>query len=418
MAHARTSVTVVEGETVYGEPPQGWAIFDETVLARHLLFLGAVGSGKTTGIKHVVRGLRERARAEDTFVFFDTKGDYLRAFCRDSDAVLGPGARRDWNVFAELTEADDAARADQAHEIASTLFGDDAATSGQNAFFAYAARDLFGAVLLAMSRDRVPYSNKELRQRLEEPAGEIRSLLTVHDDLAGTADRYLSGTDATVKSVLAFLQQKVEAIFSGRFRAAGDFSVREFIRAKGGRALFVEYDLAIGARLLPVYRVLIDMAIREALELGRAALTEERRMGRVYFVLDEFALLPLLPHLADGVNFGRELGLRFIAGSQDIHQVLHSYGPDVGQSIVSGFGTIAAFRLLDAASRDVVRQRFGTNRKRITIPRTVQSDRDQHEIVTGNVIEDWDLSRLRTGTCLIAPHEGPPFWSTFPRPDR
>jgi len=30
----------------------------------------------------------------------------------------------------------------------------------------------------------------------------------------------------------------------------------------------------------------------------------------VYFIFDEFALLPQLSHIADGINFGRSLGLK------------------------------------------------------------------------------------------------------------
>jgi len=51
-----------------------------------------------------------------------------------------------------------------------------------------------------------------------------------------------------------------------------------------------------------------------------------------YFVLDEFALLPRLSHIADGINFGRELGLRFLVATQNVNQVLVVRGP--GQRIV------------------------------------------------------------------------------------
>jgi type IV secretory pathway TraG/TraD family ATPase VirD4 len=411
----RMRVDVMEGLDILPGPPGGEPDFGEKTLGRHVLFLGAVGTGKTNAIRHLVKALRAAAAQDDVFVFFDTKGDFRRAFGKTQlgDVVLGPGGTRSWNVFADLIS--DSGRADQVHEIASTIFSDAMDRAGQNAFFAYAARDVFGAVLLAMSRDsQARLSNAALRAQLEQPAAVLRALLIEHEDLAGTA-RFLDGQAAP--SVLAFVQQTASAAFSGGFRQDGDFSVRGFIRAKAGRALFVEYDLAIGSRLLPVYRVLIDMAIKEALEIGRQELSQGPARGKVYFVLDEFALLPALSHLADGINFGRELGLRFIAGSQNVHQVLSSYGPDRGRSILSGFGTVAAFRLMDSASRDLVRQRLGTNRKHITVHAPVRNDRDQHEFVTGNVIEDWYLSELTTGRCVIVPCEGPPFWYAYRRAD-
>jgi type IV secretory pathway TraG/TraD family ATPase VirD4 len=231
--------------------------------------------------------------------------------------------------------------------------------------------------------------------------------MTAHPDLAGTA-RYLTGEGNTPDAVRSFLQQTVNNSFSSAFQRQGDFSAREFVRGKGGRALFIEYDIAIGARLLPVYRVLMDMAIKEALGLGRRG-----ARGSVFVVLDEFALLPQLSHISDGINFGRSLGLKFIVGSQNVDQVLHAYGPEVGRTILSGFGTVFAFRLMDDGSRGLVRQRFGANRKQITTYAAVRGQGVRQEMVIGNVIEDWVLSGLNVGQCVVSLPEGPPFLFAF-----
>ena len=84
-----------------------------------------------------------------------------------------------------------------------------------------------------------------------------------------------------------------------------------------------------------MYRVLIDLAIKEALGLGRA-----KSRGSVFFVLDEFALLPHLGHISNGINFGRSLGLKFMVGTQNVNQVLKAYGAESGASILSGFGSV------------------------------------------------------------------------------
>jgi Type IV secretion-system coupling protein DNA-binding domain len=130
----------------------------------------------------------------------------------------------------------------------------------------------------------------------------------------------------------------------------------------------------------------------------------------VFFVLDEFALLPQLSHISNGINFGRSLGLKFIVGTQNVNQVLKAYGGEVGPSILSGFGTVFAFRLMDDASRGLVRQRFGANRKQITTHAHVRSEGVQQLVVTGNVIEDWALSGLATGQCIVSLPDGAPFF--------
>jgi hypothetical protein len=310
-----------------------------------------------------------------------------------------------WNLFSDLLEQDTHERGEQIHEIASTVFGEALDQAGDNIFFAMAARDIFAAVVEAMSRQGQAFSNADIRSQLELPADELLELLDVENNphLAGVA-RYLEG-DRRPEDILAFLQQTLNKSFSGTFRLPGTFSVRNFIRGKGGRALFIEYDIASGSRLLPVYRVLIDLAIKEALGLGRA-----KSRGSVFFVLDEFALLPHLGHISNGINFGRSLGLKFMVGTQNVNQVLKAYGAESGASILSGFGSVLAFRLMDNASRDLVRQRFGTNRKQVTINAHVRTEGVQQIVVAGNVIEDWVLSNLTPGQCVVSLPEGGPFF--------
>lgn len=66
--------------------------------------------------------------------------------------------------------------------------------------------------------------------------------------------------------------------------------------------------------------------------------------GNVYLVFDEFKLLPSLQHIEDGVNFGRGLGVKVIAGIQSIHQLLEAYGESGGKNILAGFSTMFALR--------------------------------------------------------------------------
>ena len=387
--------------------------YDDDYLSRHLLFLGGIGTGKTNAMMQLVLALRERADPDDVFVVFDTKGDFLREAYQPGDAVIAsdPGAVPGgvvWNVFREMIDEDQDARSDQAYEIASTVFSEDLSRASQNFFFAAAARDIFYAVLEAMAREKdQDYSNADLRRQLERSHKDLWDLITGHQDLAGQA-RYLAGSGNTPDSVRAFLQQTIGNAFSSTFRRAGDFSVRQFVRGKGARALFIEYDIAIGSRLLPVYRVLMDLAIKEALGLPRRG-----GRGSVYLILDEFALLPELSHISDGINFGRSLGLKFIVGTQNIDQVLHAYGPEVGRTILSGFGSVFAFRLMDDASRNLVRQRFGSNRKQITTHAAIRSQGVRQELVDGNVIEDWELSGLSVGHCIVSLPEGAPFFFAF-----
>lgn len=417
----RNVVSLLEGMDIHQGPPSNLRL-DNELLSKHVLLLGGIGSGKTNAMKHLISQLRNNAAPDDVFVIFDTKGDFLRSFYRPGDAVISSSPGDDpggvvWNLFRDLP-GDAGTREEEIYEIASTVFSDELEQAGENIFFAAAARDIFAAVVQVMAgQDQPrenPYSNEQLRETLELPAGRLQELLESDKRLAGTT-RYLQGGDS-VESILAFLQLTLRKSFSGVFRRRGDFSVRDFIRRRGGRALFIEYDIATGSSLLPVYRVLMDMAIKEALGLGRRRLRTVRPVpDNFYFVMDEFALLPRLSHMSDGINFGRELGLKFLVATQNVNQVLRGYTPEIAESILSGFGTLFAFRLMDEASRGIVRQRFGANRKQITTYSPVRHEGVRQTVVSGNVIEDWHMSGLERFRCIASLPEGPPFFFRFQR---
>lgn len=386
--------------------------FDDALLGKHVLFLGGIGTGKTNAMMQLLHALRTSASDDDVFVVFDTKGDFMEEFYKEGDAVLSnqPGAQSGaavWNLFSDIQLSPPEERGDEVFEVASTIFSEDLERASQNYFFAAGARDIFGATIEAMTRGGNSHTNADLRTQLEVTNLDLWNFLKEHPDLAGSA-RYLNGSGNTPDSIRAFLQQTVNNSFSGAFRMPGDFSVRAFVRNRGARALFIEYDIAVGSRLLPIYRVLMDMAIKEALGMGRSG-----AKGNVFFAMDEFALLPQLAHISDGINFGRSLGLKFIVGTQNVDQILYAYGPEIGRSILAGFGTVFAFRLMDDSSREVVRQRFGSNRKQITTDLAVRTQGVRQEVVLGSVIEDWVLSSLRVGESVASLPEGPPFFFTF-----
>lgn len=390
--------------------PSGVLRFDHELLSRHVLFLGTIGSGKTNAMMSLLASLRRTAGPEDVFIVFDTKGDFLDVFYTEGDAVISnqrepPPGSVVWNLFEDLLEVDPDRSFDEVTEVATTLFNEGIEAAGDNLFFAAGARDVFAAVVEAMKREGGRPSNHDLRARLDGPPRELWDLVHAHGDLAG-ACHYLT-PDRGGRAVMAWLQQTVRAALSGTFRRDGDFSIRRFTRDKGARAVFVEYDIAAGAVLTPSYRLLIDLALKEA--LGR-----DRMAGNVYFVLDEFALLPQLQHLADGINFGRSLGLKFLVGTQNVGQVHTAYGKDIAEGLLGGFGTVAAFRLMDSVSRQFVRGRFGANRKLLTTQLAVQSRGLDQQLVEGNVIEDWDLSTLTTGRAVIGLPTGAPFLYSFP----
>lgn len=333
----------------------------EHILSRHMLLLGGIGTGKSNAFNHIIRNTRSNLTNEDVMIIFDTKGDFYKEFYRPGDVVISNDARATggseadyWNIFEEVT-IDDRVE-ENILEIAKGLFAEKLEHTTQP-FFPNAAKDLFAALMLHLVRNDKfadKRNNKSLRSYLNSITPHIMvDILNQHSDLKAMQSYIYDEKSGQTLGVMAELQQMMREIFIGNFQKKGGLSMRKLVRRKGGRVIFVEYDLGIGGMLMPIYRLLIDLAIKEAL-------CRTSNEGNVYFFIDEFRLVPHLEHIDDGVNFGRSLGAKFFVGIQNIDQVMAAYGEYTGRSILSGFGTTFAFRVSVTTRRMIFQAEGGT----------------------------------------------------------
>ena len=65
----------------------------ESILSRHMLFLGGIGTGKTNAMNLFIRNTRRVMTDRDVMVIFDTKGDYYREFYEPGDIVISNDER-------------------------------------------------------------------------------------------------------------------------------------------------------------------------------------------------------------------------------------------------------------------------------------------------------------------------------------
>jgi type IV secretory pathway TraG/TraD family ATPase VirD4 len=348
----------------------------------------------------------------DVMLIFDTKGDFRKEFFRPKDTVIsndtyatGPNGVDYWNIFKEIGTGESVEA--NIVEITKTLFHERIERTSQP-FFPNAAKDILCGILTHFARSGdESMDNARLRSFLDQSSpSELRTLLQSHADMKAMVSYIADDRSPQTQGVLSELQQMVREILIGNFRKPGTISVRDTIRNKGGNCLFVEYDLGIGNLLTPIYRLLLDLAIKESL-------CREKSEGNVWFVIDEFRLLPNLQHVDSGVNFGRSLGAKFIIGAQSIDQVFHGYGESLARSILSGFMTTVAFRVNDANTREFIKGLFGKNRKRDAYMASVQTRGMVENLRDANVVEDWDIGNLSVGQAIVGMPGNMPFRFQF-----
>ena len=385
---------------------------DANLLSRHMVLLGGIGTGKTNTFNQIIGQLRHTMTQDDIMIIFDTKGDFYNTFYRPGDIVIsndqsatGPNGTDYWNIFNEIEH--DEHMEENIVEIAKSLFHQKLEKTNQP-FFPNAAKDLFSAILTHFTRNpQLETNNATLRAFLDgSPTAEIREMLKQHNDLKAMVSYIFDDRSPQTQGVISELQQLSREIFLGNFKKPGTLSMRNIVRNKGGKFVFIEYDLGIGNMLSPIYSLLFDLAIKEAL-------CRKKSEGNVYFITDEFSLIPNLQHVDDAVNFGRSLGVKFMIGIQNIDQVYENYGENRARSLLSGFLTSICFRVNDGKSKEYIRELHGVNRKKEIYMASVQGRGIVESVRDANVVEDWDITRLGIGQAIIGFPGMPPFVFQF-----
>lgn len=388
---------------------------DDDILSKHTLLIGGTGSGKTNTFYYFIEQLKRKMTANDVMIVFDTKGDFESKFYSQGDIILGNSSKyknitEKWNIYKELVVDgwNEENIQMNTNEITYSLFKDAMEKTNQQ-FFPSAARDLFASILLAHLKAgknsidirKLAFNNKALKSYFDKlNPKKIIKLLSVLPELSSVLSYIGDGSSNQALGVIAEMQNVIHKIFIGSFAQDGRFSVREFVRQKNARTLFIEYDLSMGETLTPIYRLLFDLALKEA--MGRS-----KSEGNVYFVCDEFKLLPNLQHIEDGVNFGRSLGVKVFAGVQSIEQLYEIYGESKGKNIAAGFSSVYAFKANDSSTRDFISDLYGKN---IILEQYKTSNNTLvEEKREGKTVEDWNLNNLQIGQAIV----GLPFKQPF-----
>ena len=392
-----------------GTGAQDSFVLNEKLLSQHLLLVGGIGSGKTNTFNHIMNSISPQLGPQDVMIVFDTKGDFYKEFYRPGDIVIsndntacGAVGVDYWNIINEVE--DDEHLEENVMEIANALFAE-RLKSGNDPFFPNAAKDIVTAALyhFVKVRGNIKSNNKMLSDFFKSVSqNDLLDLLSRYPQYEAMKSYIPLKAQEQALGVMAEIQQVMRSVLVGNFAKPGTLSIRNLVRKKGGKRIFIEYDIGVGSMLSPIYTLLFDLAIKEALCRKKSA-------GNVFFAVDEFKLLPNLKHIDDAVNFGRSLGIKFMIGIQNTDQIIEAYNENMAMNIFSGFLNQFAFKVNDFSTRKYIKERAGTNRKK-----TVYKTTAVHEsIEAANVIEDWDVSNLLLGQAVVSLNNSEPFIFRF-----
>lgn len=384
---------------------------DRELLCRGVLILGATGTGKTTMINELGAQLRAKLGAHSNMIIVDTKNDYLPKLGREGDLLLGQGSDRDksirWNIFRDLTYDgwDEATIRLNCMEFSRQLFADKKGQSQQ--FFPDAAQLLLCQVLIHY----ISAAATSLRARRELSNAGLRRFFTsfsveqyrhlIAESAEGGSLRMLLGDGLDTPQALGVLGEEILTVlstFTDVFGDEGDFSIREFVANRDGRALFLRYNPAYRETQRRIFGLLMNQALKE--------LTSSRmRSGNTILLCDELPVLGKID-LCSAVNLGRAMGLICIVGLQSIEQLYETYGVHEGNTLLAGLCTKLYYRPNDTATATYIRDSFGMTRVEEI---RLSPGGSRTTVRTEYVAEDQVIRSLKTGACICALAEHTPF---------
>lgn len=402
---------ILKGESFAGEKAE--LPVNDNLLAGNMLLLGDSGTGKTGVFMQTLPQLRDRMSDEDVLLAFDRSGELFSRFSRpEKDVVFSSSPETadsgadHWNIFREINAAPDAEAA--ANAIADSLFLEKLRDTNPP-FIAAAARDLFAAVLCFFPHIQgMAANNLELRAFLDQVSpAQLRQLVAQVPAFRGSAYSINDPESGKTLAVMSILRRLAREVFSGDFKKIGFLSIRELVRDRGGKVVFIRHDPGQGKVLAPVKRLLLDLAIHETLTRKRV------EKGRVFFLLDDFHLLPALEHAGEGVCSARNSCVRFVVAVQNLEQLAAVYGKKKARVIASGMGTVLTFRISDPDTRKYVQSRYGANLKQMLRFSPALNRGVAGSVHPGNVVEDCDLLNLGRGQAIVGLPAQRPFCFRF-----
>lgn len=267
-------------------------------------------------------------------VLFDSKGDYTEKQYKGSDLIYAPSVDARslcWTVFNDVTSLSRVA------DMAAALIPE----GGKDPMWSMGARQILEALLLHCF-----YSNNRTNKYLWEvaclPAAEMKKifLATPGAEIAASLlDKPEISTSFSFTVNLKVYLKPLQLLA----RMDGPFSVRQWLTDGKKDSLFILSTPDHVEAMKPLMNLFLSTLLT-----AHKSLPDDRDR-RIFYLLDELGILPLVPGLADALNFGPSKGLCALLGFQSIQQIEEVYGKNVVAAMLSS----AAIHLMFSVGNEV-----------------------------------------------------------------
>ncbi|UAJ10047.1 helicase HerA-like domain-containing protein [Glacieibacterium megasporae] len=395
------------GKRVTGAPPImiGGVALPAGIENRHLLAIGATGTGKTSFLIDLVHQIAKRGEA---VFLYDPDGSYVSRFYDPDrgDVILNCWDRR----TARWALIDDIATLADAHRVAAILLPKPA-NAGESAFWWDEARLLLAHILYHLATtggtlddlaDLLNGGSVDLNENyLDRLRAIVRgtpaaTIFTAGGDKATASVVFMIGIAARSVHTLAAVSRNAAAFSFDRFIVALD-------QAHGPKP-FVFLCCPRRNRDLgtPIVAAWLDAAASAILQ------RPPDRGTNVWMIIDELASLPPVQSLSNLMPEGRKYRACVTIAFQSLAQLNIAYGEAAAQVITGQTSTQLLMRLGDSPSAEWAARLVGqaeVEGMRPTISLDTQAKGDRGSIAPDRhretLLMDSDLTMLPTGAAFL-----------------
>lgn len=316
---------------------------------KHMLILGASGSGKSVLINQISAQVIAR---KDRMVIYDPKGEFVEKLFCPGDIIFNPFDERSvgWNIFNELFSQPD-------YDIISrSLF---APPDSRDTYWYTCAADVFRTGLVHLRLNNKT-KNSEMWDFFSQPLPNIQSAFRTLPLAEQGALKHIDQSDSPASaSIISILQERLQA-FRYLRNLDGDFSFTQYIRGGGKGNIFLLGNEKTRTLMKPLLTLAIDIMCREALALP------DDHNRRIFFVIDELGTLNRMDSILTLETVGRSKGACLICANQDLGRVEEIYGRAALKTFFNNFNTNFIFRIREPETADLLSRSIGEQQLRKT----------------------------------------------------
>lgn len=343
----------------------------EGTLDKGILLMGRPGMGKSTLIESLLRQLDRQMTEQDVLLVLDPKGEFYEGIGQEGDVRLGVGTNRApnvrWSMFKDISAG---VRTEKELRQRCAMVARNCLVTKENAtqpFFTEAPRAAAENLLyLALHCPAILPDGRLCNEGFVAlvESGRYNNAIAAAaahgmPEVSGALMELLGKDGVTNPTQLSVrMELKVSVTASLKHfnrsapRSAPLFSAVQAVRQRGGKRIFLQYDLSAGGTAVAATANILDLAVQSAFE---------QTDGRVILVLDEMVQLgnAFRETLAKASAVGRSYHLALIAGVQSLAQMEEVYTADSAKALMNNFQTQFHYRTADPDSEEYLRKQCG-----------------------------------------------------------